>query len=373
LLPVNRIRITPAHTSPIAYDVVIDAGVLDSLPALLQEAARSPHYVLICDSNVAPHWAGAVRTAVNATGARMDLLVFDAGEASKTRDTWAQLSDAMLERGAGRDACVLALGGGVCCDLAGFVAATYMRGIPCVHIPSSLLAMIDASIGGKTAVDVPHGKNLIGAFLDPRIVVVDPRLLHTLPEAELRAGLAEAVKHGAIADGEYLDWIGANADRIIARDNTVLEHLVRRSVEIKAAVVMADPRESGPRASLNFGHTIAHALEKVLGFAMSHGHAVAIGMVMEAALGEAIGVTSPGTMQRIRDALRTIGLPSDLPDGVDPVEVVDATATDKKARGARVRYTLLQTTGGVARTHGGAWTHEIAPTPVLQILRQVTA
>jgi 3-dehydroquinate synthase len=369
----KRITVAPSNAADDVYDVVVGSGVLETLPELLREAVAAPRFALICDSNVAPLWGGSVRNSVNASGARVDLLVFDAGEASKNRETWAVLSDALLERGVGRDACVLALGGGVCCDLAGFVAATFMRGIACIQIPTSLLAMIDASIGGKTGINVPQGKNLIGAFLSPRMVIVDPAVLETLPDEELRAGLSEAVKHGAISDESYFDWIAENAEQILKRDAAALERLVVRSIEIKTAVVAADPRESGMRATLNFGHTLGHGIEKVLGYRMAHGHAVAIGMALEAALGEALGITSSGTAARIRTVLETLGLPHDLPPEVDPAALIAATSTDKKSRASRVRYALLERPGTIARTSTGSWTHEVTPESVLHLLPHASA
>src|SRR5690606_4159708 len=197
-------------------------------------------------------------------------------------------------RGFGRDCCVIALGGGVAGDIAGFVAATYMRGVPFVQLPTTLLAMIDASVGGKTGVDTAAGKNLVGAFHAPRIVIIDPLTLRTLPETELRSGLAEAVKHGAILDAAYFDWIADHVDDLLARDHAALEYLIARSVDLKANVVSEDPLESDRRAILNFGHTVGHALERCTNYRLPHGFAVSAGMCAEAALGQAAGFTNRG-------------------------------------------------------------------------------
>ena len=209
-----------------------------------------------------------------------------AGRASKTREQWARLTDALLEQGFGRDSGIVALGGGVAGDLAGFVAATYMRGLPYVQVPTTLLAMLDASVGGKTGVDTPQGKNLIGAFHPPAAVIADPLVLGTLPERDFRGGMAEAVKHGLIADAAYFAWMERNADALLRRDQAALTRLVRRSVEIKAEVVSGDEREAGRRAILNAGHTVAHALEHATAYALPHGEAVALGLVAECALAE---------------------------------------------------------------------------------------
>ncbi|MGH7553773.1 MAG: 3-dehydroquinate synthase, partial [Longimicrobiales bacterium] len=257
--------------------------------------------------------------------------------------------------------CIIALGGGVTTDVAGFVAATYMRGVACVQVPTTLLAMIDAAIGGKTGVDTQAGKNLVGAFLQPRLVVIDPRFLVTLPDPELRAGLAEAVKHGAIADVEYLSGIQARADRLLARDQLAHADLIRRSIEIKAVVVERDPHERGERAALNFGHTIAHALERATGYGMSHGFAVAIGMIVEAGIGEMVGVTEAGTAATLRATLNALGLPDSLPANVSARQILDAAAVDKKARKGQVRFTLLRRIGEVARTAENEWTFAVDP------------
>jgi 3-dehydroquinate synthase len=248
-------------------------------------------------------------------------------------------------------------------DLAGFVAATYMRGLPYLQVPTSLLAMLDASVGGKTGVDTPEGKNLIGAFHPPAAVVADPRVLATLPERDYRGGMAEAVKHGLIADAEYFGWIEADADALLRRDETALTRLVRRSVEIKAEVVTDDERETGRRAILNAGHTVAHALERVTGYAVPHGEAVALGLVAEATLAEAVGAAPAGLARRISALLTRLGLPVRLDTAVDPGRLIAAMASDKKNRSARLRFALPSRVG--AMNGDGEWTQE-APEPALR-------
>jgi 3-dehydroquinate synthase len=257
---------------------------------------------------------------------------------------------------------VLALGGGVTGDLAGFVAATYLRGIPLVQLPTTLLAMIDASVGGKTGVDTRAGKNLIGAFHQPRFVLADVDSLATLPPAEVRSGLAEAVKHGAIADEAYLDWIGLNADALLRLEPAITVELIRRSVQIKAAAVAADEREAGLRKTLNFGHTIGHAVEARSAFRLLHGEAVAIGMVVEAKIGEAIGATRPGTARRLEDVLTRVGLPTRVPPDQHPEEVLELTRADKKSRAGRVEYALLARIGAASPGSGAYGTVVEDPT-----------
>jgi 3-dehydroquinate synthase len=353
---------------PEGSHVFIGAGLLDELPEHVLERVPAAHYGIVTDSHVAEKYAQPLAAALRAERVRADVVSFTAGEGQKSRTTWATLTDALLARRLGRDGCIIALGGGVACDLGGFVAATYMRGLPCVQVPTSLLAMIDASIGGKTAVDVPAGKNLVGAFLQPHLVAIDPLALGTLPERELRAGLAEAVKHGAIADGEYLRWIGQTAKPLLAREPQPLAHLIRRSVEIKAAVVQADPVERGVRAVLNFGHTVAHAIEALSAYAVPHGYAVAIGMIAEAEIGTAAGVTAEGTADELRAILHGLGLPVALPAGLAPADILTAAASDKKARATRIRYALLERVGGTVTDDAGAHTVEVADDIALRAL-----
>lgn len=247
------------------------------------------------------------------------------------------------------------MGGGVTGDLAGFVAATYLRGIPIVQVPTTLLAMVDASVGGKTGVDTPLGKNLVGAFHQPEAVVADPLVLLTQPEADFRDGLAEAVKHGLIADAGYFDWIEHHAERLMGRDTEALVRLVAGSVQIKANLVGRDERESGQRAVLNAGHTVGHALEHASSYRIPHGAAVAIGLVAETRLGEQIGATAPGTARRLRALLERLGLPVTAPAGLDGGALEAAARRDKKNRGGRIRLALAAEVGRMAGSEG-EWT-----------------
>lgn len=340
-------------------EIALGHELTTRLPALLAEHAPAHAYAIIADATVAGLHGDRVRGSLEAAGLRARLYPVEGGEAAKTPGTWASLVESLAEDGMGRDACVVGLGGGVACDLAGFVAATFVRGVPLVQVPTSLLAMVDAAIGGKSGVDLRAGKNLAGAFWQPRLVAIDPGFLDTLPEAELRAGLAEVVKHGAIADPEALEWLASNAQAVLGREPDALQRVVMDSVRVKTSFVAGDVREAGARAALNFGHTIAHGLERASGYALAHGPAVAAGMVVEARLGEALGVTEAGTGVRLAGILERLGLPPSPPDGVSPEAVVRATRTDKKARRGVVRYTLLRRVGEVARGEGGAWTHDV--------------
>jgi 3-dehydroquinate synthase len=296
-------------------------------------------------------------------------LAFPPGEASKTREQWTRLTDALLEQGYGRDSGIVALGGGVAGDLGGFVAATYMRGLSYIQVPTSLLAMLDASVGGKTGVDTAQGKNLIGAFHPPAAVLADPRVLATLPPRDFIGGMAEAVKHGLIADEHYFAWMEREAEALLAREESVLTLLVRRSVEIKAEVVSGDERETGRRAILNAGHTVAHALEQVTSYGLPHGEAVALGLTAECALAEALGVAPAGLGARVAGLLGRLGLPIRLAPAIDPDRVIRAMSSDKKNRAARVRFALPSRLG--AMDPGEAWTREAPEAAVRQALQVI--
>jgi 3-dehydroquinate synthase len=327
-----------------AYDVHVGARLLDRSGEIIRTAAPAHRYAIISDENVAPLYAARIREALGASST--ELLTIPAGESAKTREQWAHLTDAMLAAGYGRDSTILALGGGVIGDLAGFVAATYMRGVPFVQLPTTLLAMIDASIGGKTGVDTAAGKNLVGAFHRPRAVIVDPFVLATLPANHLRAGLAEAIKHGAIADAAYFSRIDESIPSVLADPaGDAMRALILRSIEIKASIVLQDEREGGIRRNLNFGHTLGHAIESESGYELLHGEAIAIGMVLEARLGERLRVTAPGTALRLRDAIQRGGLPHSLPEHLDSDRIVAATRRDKKARAGVVEYALVAEIG----------------------------
>jgi 3-dehydroquinate synthase len=300
-----------------------------------------------------------------------DHLTIPAGESNKTRDVWARLTDQMLAKGYGRDSAVIALGGGVVGDLAGFVAGTFMRGIPVVQVPTTLMAMVDASIGGKTAVDTPAGKNLVGVFHFPAAVLIDPQTLGTLPLRELRAGFAEIVKHGVIANEAYLREVAGSASELLGKagpDSDRMLSVIVRSIEIKADIVSRDEREDGLRKTLNFGHTIGHAVELVSGYSLLHGEAVAIGMALEGRLAEKIGVAQAGTADAITDALQAAGLPTDLPQPIDRDAVLDAMRSDKKARSGKTMLSLPSRIGAMAGSESG-WTVSVGDDQLREVLQ----
>lgn len=363
----TRLTLAPAQPA-VTTEIRVGRGLLERVPRLLDEHAPASSYAVVADDTVAGIYGEAVAESIRSAGGRARLFRFPPGEASKTLDRWGALVEELAESGLGRDGCVVAVGGGVAGDLAGFAAATYARGVRLVNIPTSLLAMIDAAVGGKTGVDLRAGKNLAGAFHDPRLVIVDPATLDTLPPRELRTGLAEAVKHGAITDADYFASLEASAPAILGLEPHAIDRLVSGSIAIKVAVVERDSREAGERASLNFGHTVAHGIERVTGYAVPHGQAVAMGLAAETRIGERIGVTRPGTADRIERLLQALELPVRIPGYVDPEAVLEAARSDKKARSGHVRYALIEEIGAVARSDGEEWTHAVADADVAPVL-----
>lgn len=330
------------------YPISIGTALLDD-GAAWRDAIRGRHALIVSDANVAPLFAQRLRDGLaRAPGAppKTNTLVLSAGEAHKNLDAVARIFDALAQLGATRDACILALGGGVVGDIAGFAAACWMRGIDFVQFPTTLLAMVDSSVGGKTGVDHPAGKNLIGAFHQPRAVVADLDALATLPERELRAGLAEVVKTACIGDADFFAWLEAHADALLARDATALTHAIATCCRFKAGVVERDERETGERALLNFGHTFGHALETETGYdTLLHGEAVAIGMVLATRLSVQLGMADTGDAARLFTLVQRLGLPTAPPPGLDPAALLARMRLDKKNRAGALRLILWRGIG----------------------------
>lgn len=350
-----------------SYPVHVERGALSELPRFLSDTFPDRRLAIITDDTVGrlyPGWAGEAAAGL----AQILSFEFPSGERHKTRETWQTLTDRLLTAGFGRDSAFVALGGGVVGDLAGFVAATYMRGVPYAQVPTTLLAMLDASVGGKVGVDTPHGKNLIGAFHPPAIVIADPDVLQDLPLAEYRGGLAEAVKHGLIADERYFESIERGVDDLNARDPSALTDLIRRSVEIKAGVVAEDEREGGKRAILNAGHSVAHGLEQASAYRLAHGEAVALGLVAESLVAERMGLAPRGLAERVRALISALGLPTHSEYAAAPERVLEAMARDKKNRAGALRLSL-PTRLGAMHPGGGSWTVAVEPALIVEALR----
>jgi len=340
---VESLRVALAERS---YPIHIGAGVIDRAELYAPHLGTSA--AIVTNEVVGPLYLARVKRALEAAGARAVEIVVPDGEQTKGWPMLDRVIDAMLAARLGRDSTIVALGGGVIGDLAGFAAATYQRGIAFIQIPTTLLAQVDSSVGGKTAINHARGKNMIGAFHQPRAVLSDVTTLDTLPPRELRAGLAEVIKHGVALDADFAAWLERSIERLVGRDREALAHAVRRSCELKAAIVAADERESGERALLNFGHTFGHAIETATGYgAWLHGEAVAAGMVMAAELSALMGRLKKNEASRVRDLVRRAGLPVAGP-ALSPERLIELMALDKKAAKGRTRFVVLDSIGRAA-------------------------
>ncbi|MEJ5313685.1 3-dehydroquinate synthase [Anaerolinea thermophila] len=323
------------------YDVRVLPGGLDACGSLMRRRGLNSPVALVSDTHVMPVHGERLRAALEQAGYRVVPVTIPAGEEHKTLPSLESLWSAFLAGGLERGSTVVALGGGVIGDLAGFAAATFMRGIRWVSLPTSLLAMVDASLGGKTGADLPQGKNLIGAFHPPALVLADPETLNTLPEEEVRAGLAEVVKHGILADPALFALCEQGWEAVRQR----MAEVIRRGMAVKVGFIERDPYEKGERAALNLGHTVGHAIERASGYRLRHGEAVAIGLVVEAQLAERHGIARKGLAERIAACLRGLGLPERIPAGLDEAAFHAALQVDKKNAGGRVRFALPEDIG----------------------------
>jgi shikimate kinase / 3-dehydroquinate synthase len=329
-----------------SYAIEVSAGLIDD-PSCYASHVTGGTVAVVTSTVVGPLYLSRVKTALRSAGAdRVIEVILPDGEEFKTWQTLNLVFDALLSNHCDRQTTIVALGGGVVGDMAGFAAAVYQRGIPFIQVPTTLLAQVDSSVGGKTAVNHPLGKNMIGAFHQPETVIADVSTLKTLPERELRAGIAEVIKHGVIRDPQFFAWLETNMGKLLARDLDALTHAVVRSCEIKADVVAVDEREGGLRAILNFGHTFGHAIESGLGYGhWVHGEAVGAGMVMAADLSARTGMISDAESTRIRRLVERAGLPVTGPASMSPDRYLDLMAVDKKASRGRIRFVLLENPG----------------------------
>lgn len=325
------------------YDILIERGMLTSCGAHIKRVSAAKRVMIISDTNVFPLYGGAVSRSLTDNGYSVSSFVFTAGEESKTLNTIQDMYSALADNGFTRKDLIVALGGGVTGDMAGFAAATYLRGIDFVQIPTSLLAQVDSSVGGKTGVDIPQGKNLVGAFWQPILVCIDPETLHTLSDELFADGMAEVIKYGCIKSAALFTQL----EQTDAKKE--IEDIILQCVTIKRNVVQNDEREKGERILLNFGHTLAHALEKEYGYtALSHGQAVAIGMVMMTQASEQAGLTVLGTAQRIALLCQKYALPISDPTPIE--SIAKSTYADKKSTGNSISLVLLSEIG-VSKTH----------------------
>ena len=331
-----------------SYPIHIGAALLAQAP-LYQQLPKAQSALIVSNTTVAPLYAETLQRVLAQTYAQVFLVVLPDGEAHKNWQTLNLIFDALLAHGCDRKTVLFALGGGVVGDMTGFAAASYMRGVPFVQVPTTLLAQVDSSVGGKTGINHPAGKNMVGAFYQPRMVLCDLNVLSTLPERELSAGLAEVIKYGPIADSEFLAWLECNMDALRARDPAALAHAVRRSCEIKAWVVGQDERESGLRAILNFGHTFGHAIEAGLGYGeWLHGEAVGCGMVMAARLSQSLGLVDAALVARLQTLVARAGLPFRAPQLAEQDNAgryLELMRLDKKSEAGEIKFVLIDGCG----------------------------
>ena len=327
-----------------SYPIHIGSKLIDQAE-LYKKHLKGSFTAVVTNETVAPLYADRVVKTLESLGQKVRLVVLPDGEVYKTWETLQKIFDALLESGADRKSTLVALGGGVIGDMTGFAAACYMRGIRFIQVPTTLLSQVDSSVGGKTGINHPLGKNMVGAFYQPQAVIADLETLQTLPPKELAAGLAEVIKHGAIADANFFQWLEANIDSLNTCDPKAMEHAVLRSCEIKSDVVAQDEKEGGVRATLNFGHTFGHAIEAGMGYGeWLHGEAVGCGMVMAADLSVRVGQLSADEAKRLKQLVAALKLPT-VPPRLGQERYMDLMSVDKKAEGGEVRYILLNGIG----------------------------
>jgi 3-dehydroquinate synthase len=342
----KTIHVRPGkNRSAVSYDVTVEPGSLKKLPALLAGGAAGRQIFLVADTTVARLYARTLRLHLERAGASALLLTFPAGEASKTGETAANLHTALLMQGIRRNDVIVAVGGGVTGDLGGYVAATILRGIEFVQVPTSLLAQVDSSVGGKVGVDHPLGKNMIGAFHQPSAVYIDPQVLRSLPPRQYTNGLAEVVKIAAALDAAFFRWLERHVRAIRGGHEKTQTEMIARAVGLKAAVVEKDELDAGLRNVLNLGHTIGHAAESASGYRLLHGEAVAIGLVLEARIAGLMGILKEEEESRLTALLQRLSLPTRLPGGIEPRSMREALSLDKKGTRQGARFVLLRGIG----------------------------
>jgi 3-dehydroquinate synthase len=323
-----------------------------------------PSIFILTDTNVARYHARKIFSALRGKHDHCHLVVIPAGEKSKSRYVKETIEDFMIKRHVSRDSLLVTVGGGMIGDIGGFTAATMLRGIDYIQIPTTLLAQVDSSIGGKVAVNHPFGKNLLGTFYQPRMVYIHIRMLQTLPDEEYINGLAEVIKYAAILDEKFFTYLERKRDEVIARNLAVLSFIVRRCCYLKKAIIEADEKEHGLRRVLNFGHTVGHAVEQLSGYRLRHGEAISIGMVKEAQLSVQLGLLKPAEFERFNSLIKFYQLPTDVPRDMEPGNLLRLTQSDKKVSGGNVYYTLLQSLGN------GFPGVRVSPPQVLDVLKK---
>jgi len=342
---VNRIRVNLERKTANSYEIVIGRKILDRIGLILARGNWAKRYFILSDKNVAALHGQAVQGALAFAGLDPGWIEVPSGEAAKSIQTCLGVVEKLIQAGADRASALIALGGGVVGDITGFIASTYMRGIPYVQVPTTLLAQVDSSIGGKTAIDLPTGKNLMGSFHQPRAVFIDLAFLQTLPEREFKSGLAEIVKCGLIDDPELFSALESGGDEIARRDMDFLEKIIAKTCRIKKGMVELDETDKGMRRYLNFGHTVGHALESESDYTLSHGEAVSVGMIAAALLSERLNYLPSLERERITATIAALGLPYQVPRDSSTEGILSRLKVDKKKSGEKVNFVLLKRLG----------------------------
>lgn len=361
-----------------SYDIEIGRNLQDSLVKDLKGdlGAQVNRYAIITDSNVRTLYGEALQKQLVNEGLKVDLIAFPAGEKSKVREVKASIEDEMLAMGHRRDSMIIALGGGVVTDLAGFVAGTFGRGIPFVNYSTSLLGAADASVGGKTAVDTPLATNLIGLIYQPKKVYIDLATWKTLPKIHLSNGLAETIKHACIADIDFFEYLEANVDKILdsiglKQHPDICEHIAQKNCEIKYRIVMQDEKETNLRQILNLGHTIGRAIETLSNYSLLHGEAISIGLALQAQIGEKLGYMTHEEVQRVINLLNKANLPTQLPQSLSTTEIVQKLYTDKKVRGGQIRFVFENGIGKMKRQADGNYSVMLEESVIQNLIESV--
>jgi 3-dehydroquinate synthase len=348
----NLIEVNIKCAKPRSYEILIGNNLFSTLALELKSSELAYKYAVVSDSNVSKLYFSKLQQAFDSAGLPCLLITIPAGEKSKNRKNKELIEDTMLENNMARDSAIIALGGGVVGDIAGFVASTYNRGIPYIQYPTSLVACVDSSVGGKTAIDTKHGKNLIGSFYQPQKVYIDLNTLTTLKKQEMKEGLAEIIKYGIIYDSEFFGYIKGNINEIFNHEFDVLEKIIKRSCEIKGFVVEKDEKESNLRKILNFGHTIGHAVEQLSGYSISHGNAISIGMVIEAEIAVKSNILNSESAQMIHEILSSAGLLTELKSNIDRSIIIQTMKLDKKSRKGNIEFALPKNIGQMYKDNG---------------------
>lgn len=341
----KRLKLSLTKKTNHSYEICIGKGILDRAAMVIAKSNLARRYVVIADSTVAALYGEKVMSMLKDAGLSADIMEFPAGEESKTPETVVSISRRLVELGADRETALIALGGGVTGDIVGFAASLYMRSIPYIQIPTTLLAQVDSSVGGKTGIDLPEGKNLLGAFYQPRFVFIDLQFLQSLPSQEIKNGLAEIVKYGIIDDVDLFSLLERDGEKLVEGDMELLQNVVEQACKIKKSIVEIDEQDRGMRRILNFGHTLGHALEAQSAYTMSHGNAVSLGMIAAGRISEKRGHLGAAERQRIERLVRSLGLPTVIPDTMDTTGILRHMQRDKKRQNNELHFVLLKKIG----------------------------